>query len=72
MGTGETVKSFVLHRNVACARSEFFRACLGGDWKESVDARVELPEDDPDVFQLYTQSLYVSPVRFMRSIGSAL
>jgi hypothetical protein len=60
VGTGVTSKSFALHKNLACARSKFFDACLSGNRKESVGAPVELPDDNPDVFQLYTQSLYVS------------
>ncbi|KAF2443932.1 hypothetical protein P171DRAFT_485401 [Karstenula rhodostoma CBS 690.94] len=62
VGTGDERKSFALHKSVVCKRSEFFHASLCGDWKESHADKIELPEDDPDIFQLYNQSLYVGNV----------
>lgn len=59
VGTGDERKSFALHKSLVCKRSEYFRASLGGDWKESHTGQIELSEDDPKVFALYIQSLYV-------------
>jgi hypothetical protein len=60
VGTSDKCKSFALHKTLVCKRSEFFRACLKGDWKESYERKVHLRREDPDTFVFYIQSLYVS------------
>jgi hypothetical protein len=35
---------------------------MNGRWKESEDGIVRLPEDDPQVFDIYVQSLYLGHV----------
>jgi hypothetical protein len=60
VGTSDKCKSFALHKTLVCKRSKFFRASLSGDWKESHERKVHLPEEDPDIFKFYIQSLYVS------------
>lgn len=56
---GNAQKKFVIHQDLICARSDFFRNSMKDGWKESNEGVVELPEDDPQIFGLYVQSLYV-------------
>jgi len=58
VGTGAGVHHFHIHQDLICGQSPFFRAALNGDWKESKERKVKLPEDDPDAFHLYSNWLY--------------
>jgi hypothetical protein len=60
VGDGDTLKTFLVHEKLICERSEFFRTCVNGNWEEYKDGVVTLPKDNPELFQLYIQSLYVS------------
>lgn len=63
VGEGEAQESFIVHKELICARSEFFRVSMKEVWKEGKEGVIPLPEDDPQVFALYVQSLYVSALR---------
>ena len=66
-GKPETsMQSFTVHQQLVSTRSEFFaKALRGGDWKEAEERTVVLPDDEPEVFRLYLQLLYVrAPVWF--------
>jgi hypothetical protein len=60
VGADDAAETFTVHEKLICERSEFFHKTLDGDWKEAQDRVVELPKDDPKIFQLYISSLYVS------------
>jgi hypothetical protein len=49
---------FHVHENMLVRRSAFFRKALSGEWKESKDRTVELPENDPSTVALYCQAVY--------------
>ncbi len=53
VGSGDKAYVFGVHENLICEPSSFFRAALNGTWKELVDQIVDLPDDDPEVFELY-------------------
>lgn len=64
---GEEQASFYVYRNVICESSSFFKAALNGAFKEGVECKVTLPEDDPDVFEqflqwIYTKAYNISPI----------
>lgn len=50
-------ESFTVHEYLL-RQSPFFDRMLNGTWKEATERRVELPEDDPDVFTIYVSWLY--------------
>ncbi len=51
-------RTFGIHKDLVCAKSPFFRAAFNGQWKESKEGAVELPEDDPDAFELWVNWIY--------------
>jgi len=50
---------FVVHESLIKPRSEFVRLALRGNWQEAQERAIPLPDDDPDVFSVYQQWLYV-------------
>ncbi len=58
VGIGTRVRDFHVHQDLICDQSPFFRAALNGNWKESKERKVKLPEDDPVAFELYSNWLY--------------
>lgn len=47
-----------LHENLLSATSDFFRAAFNSGFKESLEDRLLLPEDDPHAFELFVRWLY--------------
>ncbi|KAI9699791.1 MAG: vesicle coat component [Candelina mexicana] len=55
---GPNRKHWNLHRDLLCARSKYFKAALGGDFKEAQDKAISYPDEDPAVFGLFISWLY--------------
>lgn len=51
-----------MHENIITEASDFFRAACKGEWKESDERTVRLPEINPDVFKVYLTFLYTGEV----------
>ena len=49
---------FHLHRDLLCNRSDYFRACFVGDFKEAQQKELFLPEDNIRSFELFVTWLY--------------
>lgn len=49
----DNFQKFVVHEDLIRARSPFFEAALGRDWKEASEKLVPLPDDSPDAFAIY-------------------
>ena len=49
---------FHLHRDLLCNRSDYFRACFVGDFKEAQQRELSLPEDNAESFELFVTWLY--------------
>jgi len=49
---------FTVHKSVLCQSSSFFERALGGDWQKKKNNVIELPEDNPEVFEEYFAWLY--------------
>ncbi|KAF2704182.1 hypothetical protein K504DRAFT_494945 [Pleomassaria siparia CBS 279.74] len=62
VGDGDQKKTFLVHESVICPRSEFFRRAMQGSWKEAEDHTINLMDEKPDIFQLYTQLLYTNSI----------
>jgi len=55
--TGQAV-DFSVHKSVLCQSSPFFEAAVEKDWQEKKNNLIELPEDEPEVFEEYFAWLY--------------
>lgn len=55
-------QDFLLHEGILCARSEFFRRALNGNWNEKKEQLVKLPEDDSQTFAFYVSFIYTNVV----------
>jgi hypothetical protein len=62
VGEGEDIQDFRIHESVLTARSKFFKAAMGTRWRTAKEKTVNLPEDDPEAFQLYTQLVYTDRI----------
>ncbi|KAL9581986.1 MAG: hypothetical protein Q9212_003558 [Teloschistes hypoglaucus] len=49
---------FKLHKAIISSRSKFFRAALEGLFKEAVESKVRLPEEDPELLACYLSWVY--------------
>jgi hypothetical protein len=50
---GYTKRNFHVYKNLISAKSEFINNALKGDWRESKDRLVELPEFSSEDFEVY-------------------
>ena len=55
---GAQKTKFHLHRDLLCSRSDYFRACFEGDFKEAQQDELYLPEDNIESFELFVTWLY--------------
>ncbi|CAI7604491.1 unnamed protein product [Penicillium glandicola] len=55
---GPSKEPFHIHESIICNSSLFFQKAMSGSWKESKERTLELPEDDPERFALYSHWLY--------------
>jgi len=53
---------FSIPEGVICARSEFFKRALNGNWTESEGRIVRFPEDNPEIFGIYMNLVYTGLV----------
>jgi hypothetical protein len=69
VGSDSGIKEFSVHEDLICPRSHFFEKALNGAWKESEERKVDLPEDEPEVFALYLKLRYVSTVHISNRVA---
>lgn len=50
---GTEKKEYNVHEQILCANSPFFKAAFEEEWAEGRERTIPLPEDDPEVFELY-------------------
>jgi hypothetical protein len=62
VGQGSKQQNFVVHEPVLMNRSLFFKKALSGTWTEAKERLVNLPEDDPSIFQIYVHLLYTNHI----------
>ena len=58
---------FHLHRDLLCDRSDYFRACFVGDFKEAQQKELSLPEDNAESFELFVTWLYSTHLKEISS-----
>ncbi|KAL9631440.1 MAG: hypothetical protein Q9164_005891, partial [Protoblastenia rupestris] len=59
-------KSFKVHKTLLCNVSAYFEAALGGIFKEGIEQKIELPEDDINTFTHFQYWLYTDTVLLAR------
>lgn len=55
---GEQENRFVAHKHVLCESSEFFKAACNGEWRESKEKIIRLPENSERAFSIYLHWRY--------------
>ncbi|KAI8939496.1 hypothetical protein NX059_003267 [Plenodomus lindquistii] len=55
-------ETFNIHESIITIRSVFFKNAMSGNWKEAMDRKVSLPEDDANTFRVYVHLLYTGIV----------
>ena len=57
---------FLIHKELLCHHSAFFRVALNETWHETKLGTFDLPEEDVELFTIFEQSLYsfVEPISF--------
>lgn len=54
---GTHAETFHVHRNIL-TKSEYFRKALDGEFKEAAAQAIDLPEEDPSLFEFIIAFLY--------------
>lgn len=49
---------FDIHKQLVCNASAFFRRACNGGFKEAQTGKVNLPEEEPEIFDIFTRCLY--------------
>lgn len=49
---------FTVHKNLLCARSDYFKAAFTGTFTEAREGRITLEDEDPDTFRRFWSWLY--------------
>ena len=60
-------KQFHLHHDLLCDRSDYFKACFEGGFKEAEQKELFLPEDDIESFGLFVKWLYGASLKKISS-----
>lgn len=55
-------KTFMVHKDTLCRSAPYFKAALEGEFKESKDQVLELPDDDPVAFSHFQLWLYTGNI----------
>ena len=69
---GEQQKTFVVHSDVLLELSPVVRAAITGEFKEAACQKMELPQFNPDDFELFlrlAQSVAFSKILFLSSVS---
>ncbi|KAL8785554.1 MAG: hypothetical protein Q9213_003302 [Squamulea squamosa] len=58
VGQEDAQRTFHTHRELLCFYSPFFRTMMNGDWEESKTNTINLPADEPEVYEVFDNWLY--------------
>ncbi|KAK3672612.1 hypothetical protein LTR78_007424 [Recurvomyces mirabilis] len=59
---GGSKQKWVLHENLLCTSSAFFRSAVKKEWDHDRMRTIPMPDDEVDVFQVYVQWLYQAKI----------
>lgn len=68
---GPHAETFYVHRDVL-TKAEYFRRALDGQFKESQDQAIDLPEEDPAIFSFVVAFLYEDSYEPIKPVAKAL
>lgn len=74
MGQGEESKIFVTLTGRLTQHSQFFEAALKAEWREGQEKMVNLPEDRPEIFEIFNRFIMDGKIyssRYDESTGTA-
>lgn len=57
---GEDERAFLIHKNIACDKSDFFKAACNSDWKERKEKTIRLPNTEVRTFTIFACWLYTN------------
>ncbi|KAG9583452.1 hypothetical protein KCU77_g11236, partial [Aureobasidium melanogenum] len=60
---GPQKKAFVIHKDVLCFCSDYFRAAFNGSFKEAIEGKLSLPDEDADLFYIVNGFVYTRQLR---------
>ncbi|CAD0110786.1 unnamed protein product [Aureobasidium uvarum] len=60
---GPEKKVFVVHKELLCFYSDYFRAPFDGSFKEAIEGKLTLPDENIDTFYLFDGFLYTNQLR---------
>jgi hypothetical protein len=63
IGTGESARTYSVHKELLCSASEYFRAALGTGFKEAADKTLTMQDECPIAFAVIYGFLYTGEVR---------
>ena len=55
---GAEAKPFKIHKSLLCNASSFFTTAFKSKFKESSELEMSLPDDEEEIFVMFTQWLY--------------
>ncbi|KAF2444471.1 hypothetical protein P171DRAFT_334923, partial [Karstenula rhodostoma CBS 690.94] len=65
---GADQQTFAAHASFLCTRSDFFRTALSGErWQEAKSRIVNLPDDNPKIFEMYLGHVYTRKIDTART-----
>lgn len=55
---GTDKKTFIIHKGLLCQKSAYFNAALNGSFEEALAGEIDLPEEEPEIFEIVYHWLY--------------
>lgn len=68
---GAHAQTFYVHRDIL-TKSEYFRRALDGEFKEAAAQAIDLPEEDPTLFEFVIAFLYESKYNPLRPVAEII
>ncbi|TGO54507.1 hypothetical protein BCON_0106g00240 [Botryotinia convoluta] len=62
VGPADKPTKYVVPQALLCHRSKFFDRALNGHFKESIEKRIELPEETTEKFELFLEWIYCKKI----------
>jgi len=59
---GPDKEVFTIHKNLLCNTATYFKTALNGSFKEAQEQSIEMPEDDPTMFECFQVWIYTGSI----------
>ncbi|ERF77050.1 hypothetical protein EPUS_07956 [Endocarpon pusillum Z07020] len=66
---GHEEKAFIIHKLLVCQASPYFKAALNGSFEESVDGKLYLYEQEPELFNCFVEWVYSGNIDLLKLCG---